>query len=62
MTLTENFTSFSHALNESGTEYLLIGGFAVILHGHNRTTGDMDLWIDINTVYWTSSSGILLSN
>ena len=25
--------------------FLLIGGYAVIFHGYNRTTGDMDLWI-----------------
>ncbi len=26
--------------------FLLIGGYAVIFHGYNRTTGDMDIWID----------------
>lgn len=26
--------------------FLLIGGYAVILHGYPRTTGDMDIWIE----------------
>jgi len=46
MNLNENYTNFLRALNESSTEYLLVGGFAVIVYGHNRTTGDMDLWIN----------------
>ena len=24
---------------------MLIGGYAVVFHGYNRTTGDMDLWL-----------------
>jgi predicted nucleotidyltransferase len=27
------------------TDFLLIGGYAVIFHGYTRTTGDMDLWL-----------------
>jgi hypothetical protein len=26
-------------------EYIMVGGFAVNLHGFNRTTGDVDIWI-----------------
>ena len=26
-------------------DFMLIGGYAVIFHGYQRTTGDMDLWI-----------------
>lgn len=26
--------------------YVLVGGFAVILHGHARVTGDMDIWVE----------------
>jgi hypothetical protein len=32
-------------LNKYQVEYLLIGGFAVVIHGYERTTGDMDLWL-----------------
>ncbi|MFI5205397.1 MAG: nucleotidyltransferase, partial [Candidatus Paceibacterales bacterium] len=27
-------------------EYVLVGGYAVILHGYPRTTGDMDVWVN----------------
>ena len=33
-------------LNREGVRYLLIGGFAVILHGFVRTTKDVDLLVD----------------
>jgi len=26
-------------------KYIMVGGFAVNLHGFNRTTGDVDIWI-----------------
>ena len=34
------------ALDDAGARYLLIGGFAVILHGGERTTKDIDLLVD----------------
>lgn len=33
-------------LNEAGAHYLVIGGFAVILHTATRTTKDIDLLVD----------------
>lgn len=33
------------ALNDNDVQYLLIGGYAVIIHGYDRTTGDMDIWL-----------------
>ncbi len=33
-------------LNEAGVRYVIIGGFAIILNGFIRTTGDVDLLID----------------
>ncbi len=32
-------------LNENNVKYIMIGGFAVNLHGFHRVTQDMDLWI-----------------
>ncbi len=29
-----------------GVRFLIIGGWAVVWHGHPRTTGDLDLWVD----------------
>ena len=34
------------ALDEAEARYVLIGGFAVILHGGERTTKDIDLLVD----------------
>ena len=32
----DDFRDFIHALNHSGVEYILVGGYAVILHGYRR--------------------------
>jgi len=42
----EDLVSLCGALNREGVRYVLIGGFAVILHGLVRTTKDVDLLID----------------
>ena len=42
----QDFRDFIDALNKNEVRYLLVGGYAVILHGHARTTGDMDIWVD----------------
>ena len=42
----DDFRDFLIALNEQQVRYVLIGGFAVIIHGYARTTGDMDIWVD----------------
>jgi len=41
-----DFSDFIMALNMSGTEYLIVGGYAVIIHGYYRTTQDLDVWVD----------------
>ena len=40
-----DFRDFIAALNNNGVEYILVGGYSVILHGYSRTTGDLDIWI-----------------
>lgn len=40
----EDFKDFLKALNAAKVEYILVGGYSVILHGYARTTGDMDIW------------------
>lgn len=35
-------------LHKYDTKYILVGGFATNLHGFNRVTADMDLWIKDN--------------
>jgi len=42
----EDFRDFISALNNKGVEYILVGGYAVILHGYARTTGDLVIWVN----------------
>jgi hypothetical protein len=42
----DDFRDFIKCLNLYKVEYLLVGGYAVILHGYARTTGDMDIWVN----------------
>lgn len=42
----EDVRTICRALQEAGARYVLIGGFAVILHGGERTTKDIDLLVD----------------
>lgn len=44
--LNEDFKDFIQAFNENEVEYILVGGYAVIIHGYNRTTGDLDIWVN----------------
>jgi predicted nucleotidyltransferase len=41
-----DFQDFIKALHAAEVKYILVGGYAVILHGYNRTTGDLDIWVD----------------
>ena len=40
-----DFSEFLKSLTDHGVEFLLVGGFAVALHGYPRATADMDVWI-----------------
>lgn len=40
------FLDLFKLLNQHGAKYLLVGGYAVVLHGSNRFTGDMDVFIE----------------
>lgn len=42
----EDLLALCRSLNEHRVRYLLIGGFAVILHGYVRATKDIDLLVD----------------
>ena len=41
-----DFLEFLELLGEHEVEYLLVGGYAVILNGYVRSTGDLDLWVN----------------
>lgn len=42
----KDFLEFIDSLNQSDVEYILVGGYSVILHGYPRTTGDLDIWVN----------------
>ncbi len=44
-----DFRDFIDALNINHVDYLLVGGYAVIVHGFSRTTGDLDIWVKRTT-------------
>lgn len=45
MIFNQDFREFIESLNRHNVRYLLIGGYAVALHGHPRYTKDLDIWI-----------------
>jgi Nucleotidyl transferase of unknown function (DUF2204) len=49
MVLNTDFKEFAQLLNAHGVEYLIIGGYALMAHGHVRNTGDIDFWVNPNT-------------
>lgn len=45
MVLNKDFKEFIESLNDNEVEYLVIGGYAVNIHGYPRYTKDLDFWI-----------------
>lgn len=43
--LPQDFADLLIELHEAGAEFLLVGGWAVILYGHVRATDDMDVFV-----------------
>lgn len=41
-----DFTDFIKVLNQDKVEYMLVGGYAVIIRGYSRSTGDLDIWVN----------------
>ena len=42
------FEPIFDALNRARVRYVVVGGFATVLHGHARLTADIDLVIDLS--------------
>jgi Nucleotidyl transferase of unknown function (DUF2204) len=47
--LDEELLKFWKCLNQHQVKYIMIGGFATRLHGFNRSTDDLDMWIEDTT-------------
>lgn len=44
--MNKDFREFLELLTEEKVEYLLVGGYAVAVHGYPRYTGDIDFWVN----------------
>ncbi|KYC40492.1 hypothetical protein WA1_25555 [Scytonema hofmannii PCC 7110] len=46
--LNQDFKEFIQFLNDNHVRYLIVGGYAVAIHGHPRYTKDIDIWIEMS--------------
>jgi hypothetical protein len=42
----DDFIDFIVFLNKYEVEYIVVGGYAVIVRGYSRSTGDIDIWVN----------------
>lgn len=42
----DDFKDFIVYLNQNEVEYIVVGGYAVIIRGYSRSTGDIDIWVN----------------
>ena len=48
MILEKDFEDFVKLLNKFKVAYMIVGGYALALHGKPRHTGDLDIWIEVS--------------
>lgn len=48
--LPPDFSAFLRLLNAHDVRYLVVGGYAVGVHGYPRATGDIDIWVPMDSV------------
>jgi hypothetical protein len=46
--LNQDFKEFIQSLNDNNVRYLVVGGYAVALHGYPRYTKDIDIWVQLS--------------
>ncbi len=61
MGLMSLFLPIFRALNDAKIEYVIVGGVAVVMHGHTRLTVDLDLILGITSSNWEKIVEILKS-
>src|SRR6202012_1401726 len=44
--LDDELVRFWKTLNKNGVRYIMVGGFAIRFHGFNRSTDDLDMWLE----------------
>ena len=45
----DDFRDLLVELVDAGARFLVVGGYAVAVHGHPRATKDIDVWVDPTT-------------
>jgi len=48
--LSKDFKEFVGSLKDHSAEYMIVGGYAVGVHGYPRYTGDLDIWLNPSPV------------
>ncbi|WP_411273186.1 nucleotidyltransferase [Daejeonella sp.] len=48
MILEQDFEDFVSLLSKYNVAYMVVGGYALALHGKPRHTGDLDIWIEVS--------------
>lgn len=59
MVLNKDFKEFIKLLNAHNVRYLVVGGYAVALHGYPRYTKDLDIWILVDPANATNMANAL---
>ena len=54
--IAEDLRDLLKAFIDHDVRFLIVGGYALAIHGHPRATGDLDVWIE-----WTPRSTIFES-
>ncbi|MHB8883196.1 MAG: DUF6036 family nucleotidyltransferase [Thermodesulfovibrionales bacterium] len=44
--LNEDYKELLQILSENRVEYLVVGAYAMAMHGYPRATADLDIWVD----------------
>ncbi len=55
------FLRVIEALNSHDVRYVIVGGFAAVMHGHDRATRDLDIFVDLQADHARKAIEALLS-
>lgn len=60
--MNKDFRDVLHALFAENAEFLVVGAYALAVHGYPRATGDLDIWANrtLETIWNSSMPGRLV--
>jgi len=50
VTFPENFEELLLAFNKHDVSYMVVGAYALNFHGYNRSTSDLDIWVESSEI------------